>query len=113
MKMITTMALIAALGLLPAVGVRAADDSKVKERTNQVEDGARKIGRGEVGQGVGETARGVGGTVVEGSKYVGEKLQESGQVAEPAARSAWGHTRDGAVSFGRSVKSFFTRLFSN
>ena len=113
MRRAMTIALIAALGLLPAVAARAADDSRVKERTNQVEDGARKIGQGEVGKGVGETARGVGGTVVEGSKYVGEKIKEAGREAEPQARSAWEHTRDGAVAFGRSVKTFFSRLFSN
>jgi hypothetical protein len=113
MRKIMTITLIAALGLLPAVSVRAADDSRVKERTNQVEGGAKQIGQGEVGKGVGETARGVGGTVVEGGKYVGEKVKESGRAAEPEARSAWGHTRDGAVAFGRSVKQFFTRLFSN
>jgi hypothetical protein len=27
------------------------------------------------------------------------------------AKSAWGNMRDGAVSFGHSVKTFFTRLF--
>jgi hypothetical protein len=113
MRTITTIALAAAIGLLPAAGVRAADDSNLKERTNQVEDGARKIGQGEVGKGVEETAKGVGGAVVEGSKYVGEKLKESGREAEPQARSAWEHTRDGAVALGRSVKTFFTRLFSN
>jgi hypothetical protein len=113
MRKTVTIALIAALGLLPTAGVRAADDSKVKERTNQVEQGTKKIGQGEVGQGVSETAKGLGGTVVEGGKYVGEKVKESGQDAEPQARSAWEHTRDGAVAFGRSVKTFFTRLFSN
>src|SRR4029453_15604865 len=101
MRRIVTIALIAGLGLLPVAGVRAADDSKVKERTNQVEDGARKICQGEVVQGVSDTAKGVGGTVVEGGKYVGEKVKESGREAEPQARSAWGHTRDGGVAFGR------------
>ena len=85
----------------------------MKERTNQVEQGARKIGQGEVGQGVSDTAKGVGGTVVEGGKYVGEKVKEAVHDAEPQARSAWDHTRDGAVAFGRSVKTFFTRFFSN
>jgi hypothetical protein len=32
---------------------------------------------------------------------------------EPAPRGAWQSARDGAVSVGRSVQNFFTRLFSN
>ena len=49
----------------------------------------------------------------EGAKYSGDKLKEAGQAAEPPAKSAWGHARDGAASVGRSVKSFFTNLFSD
>jgi hypothetical protein len=33
--------------------------------------------------------------------------------ADPPAKTAWGNARDGAVSFGHSVKGFFTKLFSN
>jgi uncharacterized membrane protein len=84
----------------------AADDSKVKDATRDVESGAKKFG-----QGVEDTAKGVGKTVEEGAKYTGEKIKESGKAAEPEARSAWEHTRDGAPSFGRSVKNFFTNLF--
>ena len=74
----------------------AADDSKVKNATNQVESGAKKIPDGEVGEGVDETAKGVGKTVSEGAKYSGEKLKEAGKAAEPPAKSAWGNARDGA-----------------
>jgi hypothetical protein len=86
----------------------AADDSKVQEATRQVESGAKKFG-----QGVEETAKGVGKTVEEGAKATGEKFKESGKAAEPRAKSAWQHTREGAVAFGQSVKSFFTSLFSD
>jgi hypothetical protein len=100
---------LAAAGIPPA---GAADDSKVKAATKQVERGAQKIGQGKIGEGVEETAKGIGRTLVEGSRYTGEKLKESGKAAEPEAKSAWANARDGAVSFGRSVKSFITSLFS-
>ena len=96
------------MGVAPA---RAADDSKVQSATGQVESGAKKIGNGQVGQGVEDTAKGVGNTVVEGAKYTGEKLKESGKAAEPQAKSAWHNVRDGAVDFGHSVKNFFVTLF--
>jgi hypothetical protein len=108
--------LVVALSLgLPGLVTPAftADDSKVKGATQRVEQGAKKIGEGEVVDGTKETAKGVGQTVVEGAKYTGEKLKESGQAAEPKAKSAWENTRDGAVAFGQSVKKFFTSLFSN
>lgn len=105
--------LIVGVALLPALPGFAADDSKVRAATNQVETGAKKIGDGKVGEGVEETAKGIGKTVVEGAKYTGEKLKESGQAAEPKAKSAWESTKDGAVSFGQSVKNFFTRMFSS
>jgi len=90
---------------------RAADDSKVKNATERVESGAKKIGQGDVGEGVKETATGIGDTVSEGAKYTGEKLKESGQAAEAPAKSAWEKVKGGARDFGHSVKSFFTRLF--
>ena len=110
-----TLALSLIVGILacctlPAV---AADDSKVNAATRQVESGAKKIGQGQVGDGVAETAKGIGNTVVEGAKFTGEKLRESGKAAEPQAKSAWSNARDGAVAFGHSVKNFFSRLFSN
>jgi hypothetical protein len=104
------VAFLFSLATLAPVAARAADDSKVKEGTRQVESGARKIGDGKVGEGVEETAKGIGKTVAEGAKYTGDKLKESGKAAEPQARSAWGNLRDGAVDFGHSVKRFFGRL---
>ena len=95
---------------LPAA---AADDSKVNAATRQVEGGAKKIGQGKIGEGVEETAKGIGNTVVEGAKFTGEKFRESGQAAEPQAKTAWSNARDGAVAFGHSVKNFFQRLFTN
>jgi hypothetical protein len=103
--------LAAALVMLPALPAGAADDSKVRAATGQVESGAKKIGDGKVADGVEQTAKGIGNTVVEGAKYTGEKLKESGKAAEPQAKSAWQNARDGAVSFGHSVKNFFTTLF--
>jgi hypothetical protein len=100
------------LALLASGFVLAADDSKVKAATEQVERGAKKIPDGKIGEGVGETAKGIGNTVTEGAKYSGEKLKDAGKAAEPPARTAWGDAKDGAVSFGHSVKGFFANLFS-
>ena len=90
----------------------AADDSKVKGATRQVERGAKTIGEGKVGTGAEETAKGVGNTVVEGAKYAGDKLKESARAAEPDAKDAWTSFKESADAFGTSVKRFFTRLFS-
>jgi hypothetical protein len=102
-----------AVSLLAVAPAPAADDSKVKGATQQVETGAKKIGDGEVGKGVEQTAKGVGKTVEEGAKYTGEKFKEAGKAAEPPARSSWDNVKEGASSFGRSVKNFFGTLFSN
>jgi len=112
MKTFTWLLVVGALAwwVLPAF---AADDSKVNAATRQVESGAKKIGQGKIGEGVEETAKGIGNTVVEGTKFTGEKLKESGQAAEPEAKSAWANARDGAVAFSHSVKNFFQRLFTN
>ena len=96
------------LGLLGAGLARAADDSKVRQGATQVESGARQIGEGVV-----DAAKGVGKTVVGGAEVAAEKVKEAGEAAKPAAKSAWDNVREGAVSFGHSVKTFFTRLFSN
>jgi Sec-independent protein translocase protein TatA len=93
---------------LPAV---AADTTKVDKATKQVESGAKKIGEGKVGEGVEETAKGIGNTVVEGAKVTGEKFKEAGKAAEPPAKTAWEKTKEGATSFGTSVKNFFNTLF--
>ena len=53
--------------LAPAGVTSAADDSKVKAATQQVETGAKKIGDGQVGTGVEQTAKGIGHTVAEGA----------------------------------------------
>ncbi len=58
---------------LPA---RAADDTKVKAATAQVEAGARKIGDGKLGPGFEETFKDVGNTIVEGAKYSGRAIQD-------------------------------------
>ncbi len=111
----TTLSVSLVLAVLGAavVPAGAADDSKVKAATQQVDRGAKKIGEGKVGEGVEETAKGVGHTVVEGAKYSGEKVKEAGKAAEPPAKSSWENAKDGAYAFGQSVRNFFTRLFSN
>jgi hypothetical protein len=107
-------ALLLTLGLLAAGPARAADDakptedSKAKQGARQVESGAKQVGEGVV-----DTAKGIGKTVVGGAETAGDKIKEAGAAAKPKAKSAWGHVRDGATSFGQSVKAFFTRPFSS
>jgi len=119
-RIVLALSLVALLA--PTAPAGAADDSKVKSATGQVESGAKKIGAGKVGQGVEETAKGIGKTIVEGAKFTGATIKESGEkagekakeaseAAEPKAKSAWAQVRDGAVTFGQSVKSFFRHLF--
>jgi hypothetical protein len=103
--------LVFPLSLLASGFAGAADDSKVKAATTQVESGVKKIPDGKIGEGVAETATGIGKTVSEGAKYSSEKVKEAGQAAEPAAKTASVNARDGAVGFWQSVKSFFTNLF--
>lgn len=105
--------IVAALALAAGAPARAADDSKVRSATRQVESGAKKIGEGKVIEGVEETAKGIGHTVVEGAKFTGEKLREGGRAAEPKAKGAWQSVREGAVAFGESVRNFFARLFAD
>jgi len=105
--------LVFSLSLVASGFALAADDSKVKAATEQVERGAKKIPDGKIGEGATETAKGIGNTVSEGAKYSGEKLKDAGKAAEPPAKTAWGNARDGAVNVGRTVKGFFTNLFSN
>jgi hypothetical protein len=66
-------AVVVAGSALPA---RAADDTKVKAATEQVESGAKKIGDGKVGPGFEETFKGVGKTIVEGAKYSGRTIKD-------------------------------------
>jgi hypothetical protein len=106
--MLVTLAVSAVVGLGPAA---AADRSDVDAATRQVERGAQEVGQGKVLEGAGETAKGIGNTIVEGAKYTGEKLGEAGKAAEPAAKTAWDRTKEGAVAFGTSVREFFSTLF--
>ena len=91
---------------LMAAPAAMADDAKARQGAQQVESGAKQIG-----QGVQDTAKGIGKTVVGGAETAGEKIKEAGRAAEPEAKSAWTKTKEGAVSFGHSVKNFFTTLF--
>jgi hypothetical protein len=105
--------IVLAIGIvaLLATPAAAADDSKVKAATGQVETGAKKIGQGKVGDGVEQTAKGIGNTVAEGAKYTGEKFKESGKAAEPEAKSTWQNMKQTANAFGGTVKNFFSTLF--
>ncbi len=70
-----TLAALVVVGLAwSAAG--AADKTKVDKATRRVEQGAKQIGQGKVGEGVKETAKGVGNTVVEGAKFTGETIKE-------------------------------------
>jgi hypothetical protein len=101
-------AVLLVLGPLGSSGARAADDSKMNQGAQQVESGGKQIGHGVV-----DTAKGVGKTVVGGAEVAGEKIKDAGEAAKPKATNAWESVRDGTVSFGRSVKTFFTTLFDN
>jgi len=106
--MATARAVLLTLGVLGAGSASAADDSKVKEGTQQVQSGGKQIGHG-----VEDTAKGVGKTVVGGAEVAGDKIKEAGEAAKPTAKNAWDHVRDGSVAFGHSVKTFFTRVFTS
>ena len=99
-----SVVLLAVLAVAGPAG--AADDTKAREGAAQVESGAKQVG-----QGVTDTAKGVGKTVAGGAETAGDKIKEAGRAAEPEAKSAWSRTKEGAVSFGHSVKNFFTSLF--
>ena len=91
------------LAITPAL---AADTSKTSDAAKEIGAGAKKIG-----EGVKETAKGIGRTVTEGAKETGERFKEAGQAAKPPAKSAWQNVKEAASSLGRSVKTFFSRLF--
>ena len=82
-RLLSVAVALAVLGAAVAPAA-AADDSKVKAATRQVDRGAHKIGDGKVGEGAADMAKGIGKTVFEGAKFAGE-----------------------------NVKEFFTRLFSS
>jgi len=58
------------------LSARAADDTKVKAATAQVQSGARQIGDGKLGSGFEQTFKGVGNTIVEGAKYSGHTIKD-------------------------------------
>jgi hypothetical protein len=73
------------LGIVPAVLVAAtlaagtavaADRTKVDQATRRVEQGAKQIGQGELGNGFKEFFVGIGFTIYEGAKYSGETIKE-------------------------------------
>lgn len=84
----------------------ATHTSDVDPPTNQVSRGVRQMG-----QGITETARGVGNTVAEGTRLAGEKVRQTGEAIAPPAKNAWEQARDGVITFGRKVGTFFDRLF--
>jgi hypothetical protein len=110
MKTMKTLTIVGAvllvLGPLGPGAARAADDSKMNQGAKQVESGGKQIGHG-----VEDTAKGVGKTVTGGAEVAGEKIKDAGEAAKPKATNAWDSVRDGTVSFGRGVKTFFTTLF--
>jgi hypothetical protein len=75
MKLLATI-LMAAVVAGSTLAAHAADDTKVKAATEQVQDGARKIGAGKIGPGFEETAKGVGNAIVEGAKYSGHAIRD-------------------------------------
>ena len=54
----------------------AADKTKVDRATGRVEQGAKQIGKGELGPGFKEFFIGIGHTIVEGAKFTGETIGE-------------------------------------
>jgi hypothetical protein len=54
----------------------ASDKTRVDEATQQVVEGARSIGYGEIGSGVKDMFLGVGYTIVEGAVYTGKTIGE-------------------------------------
>src|SRR5712692_6923384 len=111
MKMLALLVIVGILAWSP-LPVMAADDAKVNAATRQVETGAKKIGQGKIGEGVEETAKGVGNTVVEGARFTGEKLKESGQAAEPQAKSARAGCHCRSIRASGTLRSMARRSWS-
>jgi hypothetical protein len=91
-------------------GLPGAAAAQASKGTDQVVEGAKKIGKG-----VEETAKGIGKTVTDGAKEVGQRATAAGKESKPAVdrmhdsakgfgESLW----DGMKSAGRSVQRFFT-----
>jgi hypothetical protein len=73
-------AFLAAVALSAGVA-GAADKSRVDRATARVEQGAKQIGRGELGPGFKEFFIGIGHTIVEGAKFTGNTIGEFFQKA--------------------------------
>jgi hypothetical protein len=56
--------------------VHAADKTRVDQATRQVEQGAKQIGQGELGNGFKDLFVGIGYTIVEGAKFSGNTIGE-------------------------------------
>jgi hypothetical protein len=56
--------------------VDAADKPKVDRATRQVEEGAKRIGQGQIGPGFRQFFTGIGNTIVEGAKFSGANIKE-------------------------------------
>jgi hypothetical protein len=100
-----TALVVAALLAAPAAFAQEKEPPKTepdKAASSQIESGARQIGRG-----VEEAAKGV----VQGTKDVGRKIGDAARQAEPQAKNAWENFKTAASDAGRSVKTFFSRLF--
>ena len=54
----------------------AADATKMDQATQQVSEGAKSIGYGEIGSGFKEMFVGIGRTIVEGTVYTGKTIGE-------------------------------------
>ena len=54
----------------------AADKTKLDRATKHVEQGAKQIGRGDVGPGFKKMFTGIGHTIVEGAKFSGHTVGE-------------------------------------
>ncbi len=94
--------------LLVSAPAFATDESNAGDDAQQVERGAKQVGRG-----VEDATKGIGTTVVSGAKTAGDEIKGAGKAVEPEAKRAWSKAKNGAVSFGHRVKNFFTKLFNN
>jgi hypothetical protein len=81
----------------------AADGTGVEVATRQVSEGARKIGDGQVLAGTGELAKGLGNTVVEGAKYTGATIAETGE-------RAWNATVEVAGEVAKLPRRLWNRV---
>jgi hypothetical protein len=97
-----TAVLLLLLATAPAF---AADESKTREGAQQVERGATQVGRGAE-----DAIRGVGTIVAGGAEAAADGIEGAGKAAAPEAEGAWSQAKNAAVSFGQSVRTFFSTL---